>query len=269
MWQEFFGYPHGPEGCPQACSDVARRSSWHKTSLKQLLAGCREYQWQPGQDLVEKIRSRARLASGSLLVEETIGDMKNRSIPRQTQLFRKPETCYYLSLRKGSLEARTKYTTPPLDVPLQTKMSKLPLQAFEACAAKRSIPFDKIVSTVQKTTWYSPGAPNLTVRDVDHHMLRDLKKLDPVNPPWPLMKHAWLGKLCATEHLVCFRVGGLDDPDVWLLGLGCFHGSATMGWPGRLVEADGHKYFDFDMDVDALVFRLVADVRRVQAVKLA
>ena len=234
--------------------------------MKQFIAACRESEWKPTKDIVDKIRCRARLLSQSVLVEETIGDMKNRRIPRQTTMFRKPETCYALSLVFGSLEARTQYRTPRYDVPLATKRSKLPRHAFEVKAEQRSMPFDKIVSYNSKTTWYSPGAPRLGVRDADTRLLRELRKAD----AFKRAGEAWLGSMCVAAHLLCFRDAS-DSPGVWYLGLAHFDDSAVVCWPGTL-KADGLppclQFFDPDLDVSELAYKAVIDLDSVEACRL-
>ena len=118
--------------------------------MKQLLCAAKEYNYKaPATDLTEKMRARARLPKHSNLIEESIGDMKNRKIMRRTGLFRKPETCYYLSPKNGALDSRSRYDTPPLDSALESKHSKLPNHAFAFEKERRSIPFQDIVSTTQ------------------------------------------------------------------------------------------------------------------------
>ena len=210
---EFFQYVNGPHGAGEACALIARRSAWHKTSVKQLLAGAREYGWEAGEDLKEKIRARARVATGSLLAEEGIGDMKNRKIPRQTTLFRKPETCYYLAINNGSLKTRTKFESPPFDLALESKTSKLPAEAFTSRPERRSLPFGEIASTTQKTSWNSPGASNLTVRDADVALLRAVKLRCPEKPPWEDLKQIRLNFLFEPDHLFIWRDAELDGED--------------------------------------------------------
>lgn len=140
-----------------------------------------------------------------------------------------------------------------------------------SCSSRRSVPFSDIVSYKQKTDWYSPGAPNITVRDADIFMLRDLKQMSSNSPvEWEKLSNAWLGKLFAAEHLFCFRIDGLDGPGVWNLALGSFEESAVIAWPGTFVQCGGgaqHQYFEFDQ-VERLTFRGVFDIEIITAIKM-
>ena len=108
-----------PHGCSQACKDIDAESPWRKTSIKQILAGCRASGWKGSCALHGEVRSRARLPEQSHTVEESIGDMKNRTIPRQSPLFRTAETNYFLSIKEGCLATRTEFETAPLDTALE------------------------------------------------------------------------------------------------------------------------------------------------------
>ena len=130
--------------------------------MKQLTAGAREYNWEFEGDFKRKVQIRARLAGQTVLVEETIGDMKNRELTRRTSLFRRPETCYFLSLHRGALSERSDWSTPPFDTPLGSKSSRWLSCAFEVERKNRSLPFDEIASTKQKTEYPSPGSSGLT-----------------------------------------------------------------------------------------------------------
>jgi hypothetical protein len=150
MWQEFFAFVAAPAGCPAACSALAKRSSFNRTSVKQVVAGSKEYSWTPGADLKDKMKRRSRLLSQSVLVEESIGDMKNRGIPRQTHMFRRPETCYHLSLDDGALSARSSWETPPMDAPLESKGSRLGHEAFEFDVKRRSFLSDQSLEPTRR-----------------------------------------------------------------------------------------------------------------------
>ena len=230
-WNEFFAFVADIHGCPLSCTDAASSSPWHLTSIKQLLHGAREYHFKlPADDLIDKVRARARLAKHSNLIEESIGDMKNRNIARRTTLFRRPETCYYLSLKNGSFASRSNYETPPLDTPLESKSSKLPNHVFTFEPKRRSIPFADIVSTTQKVNYYSPGPPNLGVRHANTYVVTDLKPIQ----NFALFDQIGLGSLCATEYLFVFNDKRYDKSDVWNLALGNFDNSAVICWPGAL-----------------------------------
>lgn len=166
------------------------------------------------------------------------------------------------------MEKRTKFDTPPTDTPLDSKMSKLPTVAFEHSIRRRSLPFQEIASTVQKTTYYSPSASNVTVRDADHPFVRDLKKLDNFNAA----PDAWLAELLQTSHLLCFHVDALDDDGVFNLALGYFEGSACACWPGRLVTVNGAdanaSFFQPDLAIDQPTFRAIVAVDTVTACSL-
>ena len=69
---------------------------------------------------------------------------------------------------------------------------------------------------MQKTTYYSPSASNLRVRDADHPLVRDLKKVGNLNAT----VDAWWVQLLQTSHLIRFRVNGLDEEGVFNLALG-------------------------------------------------
>ena len=45
LWQEFAAYVAAPEGCPQRAKEVGARNSFNKTSVKQWVAGAKEYAW--------------------------------------------------------------------------------------------------------------------------------------------------------------------------------------------------------------------------------
>ena len=114
LMHEYFEWCDRPAGVPAECTSLAARSSFKTTPVKQMVAAAKEYRWTMGEDFKRKVGVRASLGVQSVLVEETLGDMKNRQIPRQTSLFRRPETCYYLGLHRGSLEVRTNWDTPPI-----------------------------------------------------------------------------------------------------------------------------------------------------------
>jgi hypothetical protein len=149
---------------------------------------------------------------------------------------------------------------------LATKRSKLPRYAFEVKAEQRSMPFDKIASYNSRTTWYSPGAPRLGVRDADTWLLRELHKADAFNRAG----EAWLGSMCVAAHLLCFR-GASDPLGVWYLGLAHFDDSAVVCWPGTL-KADGLppclQFFDPDLDVSEPAYKAVIDLDSVEACRL-
>ena len=130
LWEEFSAHAAAPGGVPDAVTNKAKALSFNKTSVKQFVAAAKEYKWVCKGDFAEKLRTRARLAGQSALVEETIGDIKDRATPRHTTLFRRPVTCYYMALRGGSLAKRSQWDTPSADAPLESKMSRLPNDAF-------------------------------------------------------------------------------------------------------------------------------------------
>ena len=67
--------------------------------------------------------------------------------------------------------------------------------------------------TTAKTSWNSPGASNLTVRDADVALLRAVKLRCPEKPPWEDLKQIRLNFLFEPDHLFIWRDAELDGED--------------------------------------------------------
>jgi len=246
--------------------DIAERSSWNRASLKQFFAACLRAELKPTSDIVDKIKRHARVLPQSVVVEEAIGDLSRCSKNYQTTMLRALETFDACSSMSNFLEPHTQHSEQRYDVPLATKRSKLPRYAFEVKAEQRSMPFDKIVSYNSKTTWYSPGAPRLGVRDADTRLLRELHTADAFNRAG----EAWLGSMCVAAHLLCFRDAS-DPLGVLYLSLAHFDDHAVVCWPDT-PKVDGLRrglqFFDPDLDVSELADKAVIYVGRVEALRL-
>ena len=157
VWQAFEAI--APKSDEQ--EKVARRSLWHKVSVKQLAAAVASCPDELSPAVLEHCKKRARLLLGTLPVEEVIGAQKNSKACKLGRQFKKPEYSMAAAIKAKVLDVRCSFQTPTLDIPVPSKSTRLDADCFQVNREHRSLKFQEIATTSTTPDFYSPAAQNL------------------------------------------------------------------------------------------------------------
>ena len=227
-----------------AQTNVVRRHVCNKVMVKQLIVALKDEHLPDFNKCFDTIlRKRIRVASGTQVIEDIIGTMKSCRRLKLTKKFSRPERGMGLTLKHNVLTKRHRYKTPSHDVPIGSKTLALPPTAFRAKVASRSLPFQEVVSSDQKASYYSPKAENFSVNCADLSLLRA------VAPSNYDLTNVWLGEFCHVSHrLVIGGVQGATLTAPWFHALLHFDQSSCILWPGTIKKIGTSEYFEHDLE---------------------
>lgn len=165
-WDVWLDFVDAPATC-DAVNSLKQRHRFQLIENQQFISAFLEVGFDGSNptglaEIKHLLTQRSRLPWSSHFSEDTIGSMKNRTSKKNkgTRKFSKMETVFVNAIRGKVLEKRNHYRTVRADRPLMSKMDRLPLSAYKAGKATRSLPFEKIVSTSQAPAYDSPSASN-------------------------------------------------------------------------------------------------------------
>lgn len=148
------------------------------------------------------VSKRARVCSGTVIVEEVNGAMKNRKSLRQNTKRRRPQLAVAHVLQSQLFQKRYRYKSVNLEAPVGRKTQYLRKDHFEACASQRSLPYGSIVSTNSAAGHFSPKASDFSVNVADLTLLRDARRMSPdIN----IVENSWMGCVASVQH--CLLIG--------------------------------------------------------------
>lgn len=164
------------------------------------------------------------------LIEDTFNFQKNSKVIKGKKKFRRPEKAYGVVLARQVLSKVHRYHEPPIDAPLSHRSVRLPGSAFQPVDKPAGdFPIGQIVSTVQKSPWYSPSAANWSQAHADLALLRDVS----ISGSWASLSTAWLGVLCQRKHKILLRRGS-GGSEQWF-ALHHWSDSAVLVWPALAI----------------------------------
>jgi len=135
-----------------------------KTSVKQILCACTEFNFTRHPDLFALLSKRSRTVAPSLLIEEFLGAMKNSKYCRSTAKIRRPEASMATGLVRKVASLKHRYKEIPCDTALLTRSDHLDKKTFREDPAERSMAVASIASTTQNASWWSPAPEQITRR---------------------------------------------------------------------------------------------------------
>lgn len=192
------------------------------------------------------ISTKLRGPLSSVIIEEMNGVQKNRGRAKHgSTCFRRPPSAMAQTLQSGLLESKHRFTAVRPDLPVKEKMTRLPREAFEPKAAKRSLAFDAIVSTTSAVDYHSPASNKKCMNIADHQMLEDSKIT------FGRLAHldkAWQGALVDGKHNIVVQHRRTDrEAFRCFVGVASFESSACLVWPCVAMSVDGYpeqEYFE-------------------------
>jgi hypothetical protein len=199
-------------------------------------------------DFEKLIGEQAATMTPTLIVEETIGSMKNTRSVKQARKFRRPAASMAAALAQGVVDSRHKFDAVPMDRPVVRRSDVLPGTNFHPPVSASTIDWKKgVVSTVQTPPYHSPPAPlhGTSTADLFFFRAHSPHRLD-------LAKQLWQGSMCTVGANIVFGIrdgGGIGMMNYkWHYALFHFDNSCVLTWPGQWVKipTGNAEYFKFD-----------------------
>jgi hypothetical protein len=197
----------------------------------------------------------------TVLIEEINGVQKNRDRAKHSCAYRRPEACMAVTLQSGVISEKHRYTSVSPDLPVKSKMSRLPQEAFDHDIKHRSLPYSDLVGH-SPVKHYSPQANNNCV-NVSHHQLL----ADSVAQFGEVMNldDAWQGVFLEAHNRLCIRTRKLaKDPWAYYYACSHFETSTCNVWPCALKVVPGHdneEWFELETALDMPHFYTVFDMK--------
>ncbi|CAK0797975.1 unnamed protein product [Prorocentrum cordatum] len=244
VFNEYCAY----KGDQSARCVVVKRSVFGLTATKQITLAFRELGFNfPHQAIKDIMKGRSTGITNTIPVEKIIGAQKKCSRFKACKKFRGPATAMHTAICCGVIDEQLKFTALEADTPLQDKTASLPPEAFKPVKRSASIAFGDIVSTAQKTDYYSPGPTLANTPVADLKMVSDAK----AKGGFGHVTDAWLGGTFKLKHKFVFSSPHHGGDAWWHLALYHWPTSGVLCWPGKLVTVEGSPnfYFEFALDL--------------------
>ena len=234
---ELLGYEHGGK----AIKNLQKRSQFNMKAVQRWCLALRETEYTVTADVKQMADEVIAGPLSTQLVEEIHGVQQNRGRAKGSATFRRPEACMSLTLTPNILSNKHRYEPIAADMPVRSKMMRLPASAFRPEPGIRSIQFDDVVTT-KPPDYYSPQANRNCQAIADFWLIKDCRQLHDGALDEQTLRNAWQGQLCDATHdmVIALRPPGTDD---WSYYMPCanFSDSAVFCWPLDLLEIPGTR----------------------------
>lgn len=227
---------------------ILQRHLFEKTSCKQLILACEEFQYSAHPDLLALVGRRGKGIMATQAVEDVVSAQKNNRKMMSGKRFRKVEWSMAAALRSRILDNRHKFSAQQVERSVTSKSSRVPSAAFRALPGERSLPFGDIEGFSSAPSWFSPSVTNVTANCAEIFVLRQLAAADNLSG----LSSLWLGSLINVNHNIAFKRAG-DTTNKWHFGLVSLDHLRALYWPCKRKSAPtkpSDAYFEFAEKLD-------------------
>ena len=143
---------------PPSLERVLERSTFQKVSNKQFLMAMKETGGKYIKDVGDLAIRHSTGVLATQMVEDIIGYQKNDTSGRPLVRFRRPEASMHKALCAKVIDERHGFQTASMQIPLKTKSTSLPQEAYLPSTRRSSLSFNGVASFKQNAPWFSPAA---------------------------------------------------------------------------------------------------------------
>lgn len=249
----------------KAVREVLRRSAFLEASVLQ----CQEAFSAAGDGVNLDIQSHFLDKFSGMVAtqacEDSFHHMKNSRLQRGKRRFRRPERCMASVLARSVLSRVHAFEDVQASASSESATERLSRRCFVPDPEASSLPLGKIVDNRPTTTWVSPNASNICLKDADLELVRYAKNAQ----DWTIIDRAWQGILLQAKHRIVFRRAG--EPEQWFFAGHAWRDSAVVAFPAVSMQLEGSNetYYERGTALQNPVFFVVADIADIEAVSVS